>query len=276
MKISNYTLLVLILSAGILLTNSSCQKEQVKENKAEEIVSLEESSISYPKIPESIIRKINRLPLVTQEIGFEKVTMPNGEIQEFYIIEKDIMITEQQLDQMIESKLFDTQNARHYRTLFTVSTPRTITIRGVNSGSSSLSFKQRQGLESSSRDINVKSQNFGSYGPLGISGYPNFFGDPFNLIRVNNNTSLAGLSNQLWEEILTHDIGHCVGLRHTDWFSRASCGLNVSEGSGSYGAIWIPGTAMGNDSLSIMSACGPISNDGEFSESDKIALNNLY
>lgn len=37
-----------------------------------------------------------------------------------------------------------------------------------------------------------------------------------------------------------HEIRHCIGLRHTDWFSRQSCGSNQSEGTAGVGAVLIP------------------------------------
>ena len=75
---------------------------------------------------------------------------------------------------------------------------------------------------------------------------------------------------------MTHEIGHCLGLRHTDYFSRASCGQNTNEGSAGVGAIHIPGTPTGIDWNSVMLACFSSNEDGEFGFYDEVALEFLY
>jgi hypothetical protein len=77
--------------------------------------------------------------------------------------------------------------------------------------------------------------------------------------------------------VIQHEIGHCIGFRHTDWMNRAySCGSGGNEGgTQNPGAIQIPGTPSGPDSGSWMLAC---SNGGNrtFNSNDRIALNYLY
>jgi hypothetical protein len=75
--------------------------------------------------------------------------------------------------------------------------------------------------------------------------------------------------------VIQHEIGHCIGFRHTDYATRSSCNQNVNEGDAGYGAIHIPGTPTGFDANSWMLAC---SNGGDrtFNANDIIALNYLY
>ena len=76
---------------------------------------------------------------------------------------------------------------------------------------------------------------------------------------------------------MTHEIGHCLGLRHTDYFNRSlSCGSGGNEGDGGVGANHIPGTPTGFDANSIMLACFSSSEDGEFGPFDIKALEYLY
>lgn len=76
--------------------------------------------------------------------------------------------------------------------------------------------------------------------------------------------------------VSAHEIGHCIGLRHTDWFSRQSCGSNQSEGTAGVGAVLIPGTPSGYDATSYMRACFSGSETGAFNSNDITALNYLY
>ena len=79
---------------------------------------------------------------------------------------------------------------------------------------------------------------------------------------------------------MAHEIGHCIGFRHTDWFNRSiSCGgFPANEGEGSIGAVHIPGTPTGADLSSFMLSCIPFSQgvDRPFTTADKVALDYLY
>lgn len=87
-------------------------------------------------------------------------------------------------------------------------------------------------------------------------------------IQVNLNRTNSLSSSQL-TYILTHEMGHCLGLRHSNW--------QGSETEGSYGAILIPGTPQ-TDSYSIMNSggSGGVPSWTDFSAYDKIAVQNLY
>ncbi|SDQ56154.1 M57 family metalloprotease [Flagellimonas zhangzhouensis] len=118
--------------------------------------------------------------------------------------------------------------------------------------------------------------NFSGEG--GLSGYPYNNGKPYN--RIHLNTYLGDdFGTDVVEHVMTHELGHCIGLRHTDYFNRSiSCGIGGNEGQGSYGAIHIPGTpqTFNIDINSIMKACFNDDETGEFTNYDIIALSNLW
>lgn len=80
------------------------------------------------------------------------------------------------------------------------------------------------------------------------------------------------------EHVITHELGHTVGFRHSDYFNRSiSCGRGGNEGSAGVGAIHIPGTPTGATvGDSIMNSCFRSSETGEFTSTDVTALRELY
>lgn len=106
------------------------------------------------------------------------------------------------------------------------------------------------------------------------AGFPSG-GLPYNRIKMGSQIPNYGLN--VLRHVWMHEIGHCVGLRHTDYFDRSlSCGEGGDEGVTSHGAEYIQGTHPGYDSASVMAACYSTNESGEFSVFDVIALVQLY
>lgn len=107
-------------------------------------------------------------------------------------------------------------------------------------------------------------------GAGGSAGFPSG-GAPYNQVRLNS--GLAGYTLDVHEHVATHEVGHAIGLRHTDWQTRQSCGQNTNEGQS--GASQISGTAF-QTTNSIMAACFSGGSNGEFRGEDQEALGKLY
>ncbi len=110
----------------------------------------------------------------------------------------------------------------------------------------------------------------------GVSGFPSG-GRPFNAINIGS--QLNSLATATVEHVITHELGHTIGFRHSDFFNRAiSCGGSPSnEGDGGVGAILIPGTPSGATvGGSVMNSCFRTVETGNFTASDKTALQQLY
>jgi hypothetical protein len=117
---------------------------------------------------------------------------------------------------------------------------------------------------------------------LGSAGFPNSAGDPYNQIQMNTyhySTGTDATNVNYIGTIMAHEMGHCIGFRHTDYMSRRfSCGYGGNEGQSStgVGAVLIPGTPSKADAGSWMLACIGSNVNRPFNSNDKIALSYLW
>lgn len=109
----------------------------------------------------------------------------------------------------------------------------------------------------------------------GSAGFPSG-GLPYGTITIGG--GLSTFSVDTIEHVITHELGHTIGLRHSDFFNRSiSCGAGGNEGDAGFGAIHIPGTPTGATvGGSIMNSCFRTIETGEFTASDITALRTLY
>jgi hypothetical protein len=113
-------------------------------------------------------------------------------------------------------------------------------------------------------------------GTGGSAGFPQG-GKPYGTINIG--TGLQNYSVDVNEHVITHELGHTIGFRHSDYYDRSiSCGGSAAnEGASNVGAILIPGTpSTAKVGGSIMNSCFRSSETGEWSASDKTALDYLY
>jgi len=214
-----------------------------------------------------------------------------------YVFENDIIVPEIQLLEMINSGLGEiVQNAQveQYRTNNLVSfANRNISVVGFTGSGFALTSRMRTGLRravsnfnrlninlnftlrfAASTDADMVVFNNGAAGGGGSAGFPSG-GQPNKFIQINAGTN--SFSADVNEHVITHEMGHSIGFRHTDFFNRSlSCGTGGNEGAGTIGAILIPGTPSGTDTNSIMQSCFGGDEDGEFGPLDIVALEFLY
>lgn len=257
---------IAVLAIGLLAP--ACKK-QVKDSPESEI-------------PQSVIDRVAELGFATGGI----VKEGNG-----YIVEGDIYLSPEQLSQGVPTtKELVIANEEHYRTTNVVTgTPRTITV-SLSSGAPSyfstalntaISRYNALGLTltfsrvSSGGNINVVTF-YQVSNTLGSSGFPSG-GNPYPTIQMNTYWYSSSTNTNYLASIIAHEMGHCIGFRHTDYMNRAySCGGSAyNEGTAGVGAIWINGTPTGASANSWMLACSNGS-DRPFTSADITALTTLY
>jgi hypothetical protein len=118
---------------------------------------------------------------------------------------------------------------------------------------------------------------------LGSAGFPTSTGDPYSQVKMNTyhySTSTGATNTNYIATIIAHELGHCIGFRHTDYMDRSySCGgrrQNEGQANNGVGAVHIPGTPTSGDPNSWMLACVGSNVNRPFNANDKIALSYVY
>ena len=115
-------------------------------------------------------------------------------------------------------------------------------------------------------------------GTGGVSGFPSG-GLPFNAINIGTGLQASTFPTSTVTHVITHELGHTIGFRHSDFFNRSiSCGgAATNEGQAGVGAILIPGTPSGATvGGSVMNSCFRTVETGRFTATDVTALTTLY
>lgn len=221
-----------------------------------------------------------------------------------YLIEGDILLSESQLNEMsgaTPTNNIIVANEEHYRTFNVVSTPasgsRVITVAlgsgfpsyfstaldNVIARYNSYNLKITFQRVTSGANITITAANLGTTSTGGCilgqaSGFPTASGNPSSGFTLSNSSCATAYINTTdkADEVMAHEIGHCIGFRHTDYRNRASCGGGGGESAGSIGAVHIPGTPtnVSGSYNSWMMAC--TNGSPAFSSADITALNYVY
>jgi hypothetical protein len=262
----------LLLSSAILSTALVCLGPACKKSS---------SSETAPEVSQTDLDKIYQLGFSSKNVSVDEDGL--------YVVEGDILLSRQDLSAIGENRFLRVGSEEQYRTNNLVTgLPRIITVSLASQLPSSyvaaldeaIGRYNAQGLRitfqrvSSGAAISIVKGN-GSY--LASAGFPTNTGSPYGQIKVNSR-SIGNQPQSTVASILAHEMGHCIGFRHTDYMDRSySCGGQpVNEGASTVGAVYIPGTATGPDPNSWMLACIGSGQNRPFNNNDKTALNYLY
>lgn len=232
-------------------------------------------------IPEDALAKIRNLGFST-----DNVQLVDGD----YLVEGDILLSNRDLDGG-DLKTLRIAEVEQYHTFNLVeSLPRNITVSVSGTVSTAFSNAVNNAIArynaetlnitmqrvSSGGDIVIRLVNTGQY--IASAGFPDAQGDPYSTVKYAKKYS--NYSDGFMTTVIAHEIGHCIGFRHTDYMNRSySCGGtggNEGQTTSGVGAVHIPGTPTGPDSGSWMLACLSATTNRPFNNNDKTALDYLY
>ena len=263
--------LPLLALAGATLSLSSCSKK-------------EEAAVAPAAASQDAMAQIKALGFSTQDVK---------KVDEGYVVEGDMLLTPELLASAPGYSTLRVGDEEQYRTTNLVTgLPRVLTvslstsfpsayvsaideaIRRYNAAGLRLTFRR---ITSGTANLPVKYSASLGPGVLGQSGGFPSGGNPapgFTLVpSVINSSNVNYIAT-----IMAHEMGHCIGMRHTDYYNRAySCGgSTANEGASTVGAVLIPGTPSTAEPNSWMLACVGNGVNRPFTANDLTALNYIY
>ena len=203
------------LCAASVLTMTSCSKEK------------ESATIAPSAISQDAMTQIKALGFSTQGVRT---------VEEGYVVEGDILLTPELLASAPGYSTLRVGDEEQYRTTNLVGgLPRVLTvsisssfgsayvsaideaIRRYNAASLRITFRR---ISTTGADLPVKYSSSLGAGVLGQSGGFPSGGNPapgFTLVpSVINSSNINYIAT-----IMAHEMGHCIGMRHTDYYNRA-------------------------------------------------------
>ncbi len=238
----------------------------------------QDESFTSKEISQATLDKISALGFSTQDVQLA---------EDGYLVEGDIMLHDHDLDNARTKNHLNVGQVEQYRTTNLVSAPRTITVSVSGTVPAAFSTAVNNAIArynaenlgltfsrvASGGNINIRIVNTRQY--IASAGFPTG-GNPYNEIKYAK--TYTTYSDGFMTSVVAHEIGHCIGFRHTDYMDRSySCGgSTANEGASTVGAIHIPGTPTVADPGSWMLACLSATTNRPFNNNDKTALSYLY
>jgi len=293
----------LVLRMVFILALVSCSHESFQNSATSEFIFEKSKILLNYKMTDEDIKALQKLGFSGRSsIVMERTDYVDNLTYIYYLMDGDIEVRKNSIKSMLKELLdFSIENkSNQFRTSNLVNSPRNIHIIGMNiynntlregliravenyndlniNLSFSLEFRIVKTISqaiSAANDSDILAKQLGD-SPGGSSGFPSG-GNPYQSLYVSESTASFGID--VCEHVFTHEIGHTIGLRHSDYFDRSfSCGIGGNEGDAGVGAIHIPGTPLTTDIdiYSIMLSCFNSNDNGEFSNFDIIALESIY
>lgn len=273
MKIRN---VILCLSAGALLF-AACKKEQTSQTDV--------SSKDYKEaVPEKYLLKLHGLGVDTSNVFAYKGMIYAENDYAFSPKFLDTVTPKPRGGRGATTEQFQTTLLLNYNNIrfnvpyavrleskyYTAISIALYNWNGVNSGL----YFHRTTQSAFDIDVRLGSLPWNQFGGLlavaDFPGYPDANGFPGYDIVINKDfIDYLQLTSQQIGKIVTHEIGHQLGFRHSDYYN--------GEAPGDIGAIQIPGTPY-SDPNSLMKAAFSLSDNGYsiFTANDLVAINALY
>jgi len=257
---------------SILLLFQNCSKEDFNEN---DLILENQTLLKDSPVVDKLI-----------EMGYNRETII--ELDNFYLVGGDIMFSKNLSDYSdknekgIYEKHASSNNLVSYSNrIITVYVHSSIPTSGADNWRNAINsaindwneisdcFITFQLSTNSNSDIIIRSdQNQLSNNVIASAGFPNN-NQPYNTILINLDfLSNLTVSESIKKRNIAHELGHCIGFRHTNWDIRGESALPT-------GANLIPGTP-DQDPNSVMNGGTALDSWIGFSTYDVIATEYLY
>lgn len=310
MKKLNFYIAIALTSVTLL---TSCSKDDADQDLQNETTNFE-TDLSFDNItfeaphfplPKDLESAINDMQLKTSDFDYLELKFPNSKQSEFVVIDDMLMskgdfltlsasgeTKQYSTDFLVNTDIFQTVDIYAFTGVgdqdFEGLTPASLdalerAVENWNYTGSNIHFTiTASDIFSVPQGIEILVSATSLINSTGQAAFPTSDGAPgtFTFIRpeVNN---VAEFFPEALEHLFTHELGHTIGLRHTDWDTRRSCvdlGLEPSE-SREFFANRIFGTppSFVPQPDSVMNACFSATEvSGEANLADQYAVFLLY
>jgi hypothetical protein len=235
----------------------------------------QEEYISYPT--ENLNSAIEHDKAIIESMGFDTASLVD--MGDFYLVEGDIMFDKEELASLVLTKQARVNSliSSAKQSSITVGIDASIPTSGKDNWRTEIQQAiavwnsvnrctiQMTYTTASNPSILIRS-DFGDFdnSTIAAASWPSN-GNPGSLIRINldSQDNYAYSSNEK-KYAMIHELGHCLGLKHTDWLSNNEPSATTIEGTPTV------------DSSSIMNSHLPNNPSAELSYYDKVAIVMLY